>query len=138
MTFAERQAKYGTFEELDPGIRYTVLWLRSEGFDTTDSGDGESKLVGDDSYPGALSFPHVVLSVPPSNLYAEADRLWERLIQIGIDVQATFMDNEQLVPRVNVEATYFPGSKTSMILLTGVKDSDLPLCCFPLHSAGAQ
>ena len=130
MTFAERQAKYGTFEELDPGIRYTVRWLWSEGFDTTDSGDGESKLVGDDPCGCALPFPHVAVRVDPSNLYAEADRLWELLIQIGIDVHATFVENEQVCPRVNVEATYFPGSKTAMILLSGVRDSDLPLRCF--------
>ena len=137
MTFAERQAKYGTFEELDPGIRHTVRWLQSEGFNTTDSGDGETKLQGDDPYPCALPFPHVVVSVSPANLYEEADRLWELLIQIGIDVHATFMDNEQLVPRVNVEATYFPGSKTAMILLSGVRDSDLPLRCLQVRTKGA-
>lgn len=136
MTFAERQAKYGTFEDLDPGIRHTVRWLQSEGFDTTDSGDGESKLQGDDPCLCALPFPHVAISVSPARLHEEADRLWELLIQARINVTATIVDNEQLVPAVNVEATYFPGSKTAMILLSGVKDSDLPLRCFQVRSVG--
>lgn len=33
------------YSELDPGICYVVQWLREAGFNTSDSGDGVSKLI---------------------------------------------------------------------------------------------
>lgn len=50
------------YEALDPGIRRTVRWLRSLGFETTDSGDGVTKpamgLTWDD---GVRDHPHVII-----------------------------------------------------------------------------
>ena len=50
-------------EELDPGIRRHVLSLRDAGFETTDSGDGISKLGG----PGEgcmLDAPNIAIVLP--------------------------------------------------------------------------
>ncbi len=108
---------------LDPGIKNTVQWLQDHNFTATDSGDGVSKLQGEDPYACALPFPHVVMVTPPADMYTEADRLWQLLLDTGFDVDASFVENEQVMPCINIEATYSPANKTSMILLTGINDA---------------
>lgn len=59
----------------DPGIRDTVAWLRSLGFNTTDSGDGKTKRrIIDAGY--ALPEPHVFMVVSPRHAIDDARRLW--------------------------------------------------------------
>jgi hypothetical protein len=61
-------------EKLDPGIKDTVLWMRDNGFKTTDSGDGVSKLNSEDTY--ALDYAHVFSIVEDATqLCSEVDRL---------------------------------------------------------------
>ena len=125
MDFAERKMKYGEYDELDKGIRDTVMWLRENGFDTTDSGDGVSKATEQPDMTFVMEYPHVAMKVEPSRMYAEADRLWDLLTDTGIDVFATTEVDGQEMPVVSVEATYFPASQSALILLTGVNDKML-------------
>lgn len=56
-------------DDLDPGIRKLVLELRDCGFETTDSGDGQSKGWRGESYA------HVHMVVARDRALDEADRL---------------------------------------------------------------
>lgn len=102
--------------EYCPGIRQTVLWLQSLGYETTDSGDGYSN----EGMEGALDFPHVVIHLDlPANLIAEADRLMEILAAKGIDFTPVDMDSPY------VEASYQPAKPSAMLFLGNVSDKML-------------
>jgi hypothetical protein len=77
---------------LDPGIRATVVTLRAAGFETTDSGDGLSKLSVWVASDEAIPFPHVACVTAREGCFLEADRLADLL---GDEWQ--------------VEASYAPG-----------------------------
>ena len=62
------------YDDLDPGIRRTVHWLRAHGFETTDSGDGVSKTQA--IFDGeALDVPHAFMKLLPAALVTESMRL---------------------------------------------------------------
>lgn len=68
-------------EEMNPGIRKTVQWLRDNGFRTCDSGDGvthECECDRDQAY--------VVIRVEPYEMAAEADRLMKLLDGMGVSL----------------------------------------------------
>lgn len=99
--------------ELDPGIRLVVRWLRENDFNTTDSGDGETKadMIAEGD---ALDLPHVVMTVPPSRLIGEANRLRELLVA-GSD-----LEQESIV-----EASYNPRDGVATVILYDVTNNDL-------------
>lgn len=67
------------YEQLDPGIREIVRYIRREGFVTTDSGDGKTKPPG----PDVLPYPHVAVQVPVMpTVISHADHL-RRVMQCG-------------------------------------------------------
>lgn len=110
-------------EELDPGVRRLVLWLRGLGFDTTDSGDGRTKLAAGFDEGSALPYPHVAICVEPENLVRDADRLADLLQEEhGIEVGPTPPEPPD-PPRI--EASYDPSTGTAMLLLLHVDDSML-------------
>ncbi len=110
--------------ELDPGIRRLVVWLRENGFKTTDSGDGKAKLAaGFTEDDGVWTIPHVGIAVAPSKLVREADRLADLLYSVhGIEVCPT-------PPEPNgdpeIDASYCAASRRAMLVLTNVDDSKL-------------
>jgi hypothetical protein len=57
-------------DTLNPGIRKTVAWLRSLGFETTDSGDGRTHEHACDR-----DEPYVVIRVEPEQLVEQARAL---------------------------------------------------------------
>jgi len=68
-----------TADDYDPGIRAVVKLLQSRGWNTTDSGDGESKFDPESPYfapDGAIPFPHVVVRLQ------EGDHLLERTLKL--------------------------------------------------------
>jgi hypothetical protein len=77
---------------LDPGIRETVVYLRGNGFDTCDSGDGVTK----DKEDRAFDVPHVVCRLPVHEMVFifEANRL---LITLGVNwtVEASYSANDE-------------------------------------------
>jgi hypothetical protein len=107
----------------DPGVARLVAWLRSKGFDTTDSGDGVTKLAqGYTEEDGVCPFAHVAIVVDKGALVSEADRLtallWE---EHGVEIEP--MPPEGDPPRI--DASYCPASGTAMLMLLHVTDEML-------------
>lgn len=102
-------------DELDPGIRQTVLWLRKNGYDTTDSGDG-SKVA---TMERAMPFPNVAIRVDLDGpeLVSVADDLAYALKEQGIMIEP---QNEDGKPYI--QASYDPVDASAMILLCNVDD----------------
>lgn len=69
-----------TKRELDPGITDVVQLLWDNGFETCDSGDGESKPLG----PDVIPFPHVFMQVSLESFFPELLRLGEVLQREGV------------------------------------------------------
>lgn len=69
-------------EKLNPGIRATVAWLRENGFQTCDSGDGATHEFECD-----LPHPYVHMVVTPETAWTECQRLKALLAARGVQVQ---------------------------------------------------
>ena len=100
------------YDELDSGIRETVRWLRDRGYDTTDSGDGVSK-GGTEQASTMLNFPHVVIRIVPNKMIHESVRLWETLVEHGIDFEPK---NPGYDPGIEVNYSPLDGVATIMLL----------------------
>lgn len=92
-------------QELDPGIRDRVLFLRSLGFETCDSGDGFSKLgkLGIDRAEaeanGIRAYPHVVIKLLPEDDFKGcASLIYHVLLDRGdkAQVQVTWSPNDNI------------------------------------------
>lgn len=105
--------------DLDPGIRQTVMVLRKHGFNTTDSGDGNSKLID----ACALPYPHVFIQAG-GQVVRESHRLWQFLMT-EFHVCIPVINNEG-EPRI--QATYDPANCTGIIELANVDDNWLFGC----------
>lgn len=90
------------YDELDPGIRETVRWMRELGFETIDSGDGSKAGWME----GALDFPHVVARVRPRDMIDESHRL------------LAWCSVKESRHKVQVEATYDPADCSAILLLS--------------------
>ncbi|XXX79134.1 hypothetical protein WMF30_10210 [Sorangium sp. So ce134] len=111
-----------SIDNLDPGIRRTVHWLRENGFETTDSGDGVSKFQDDEPMEGALEYPHVVCIVDGERLTSEADRLADLVAERGVEV----VPNGRREPgQAEVQASYDPADEGGILVLAGVGDAEL-------------
>lgn len=108
------------YEKLDPGIRRTVRWLRSLGYETCDSGDGVTKLAMFNSpaeafeQGGILNVPHVFIWSTPETMIADARRL------LAV-IEETFG-----YPVGIVEATFNPADGEAIISVRSIGDSNLP------------
>jgi hypothetical protein len=103
-------------EHLCPGIRQTVEWLQSEGFNTTDSGDG----VGNEGMECAIPFPNVFMTCSEDILIQETKRLQTLLAVKGIEVQPLQPDDPQ---PAHIEASYDPSTGLGIISLFNVDDA---------------
>lgn len=110
------------YSGLDPGIRETVRRLRAAGFETTDSGDGRSKLSAGYDADEILPYPHVVIHAAPDDLVCETRRLRDELVAAGILVAALAPDGAG----ASIQASYDPGNDVGVIMLCGVDDSAWP------------
>jgi glyoxylate carboligase len=103
-------------DDINPGVRRTVAWLRSLGFDTTDSGDGRTNVAA--GIEGALEFPHVYIRVQRgADLVAEAHRLAIALQRRGVCVGPIGPDDTPCI-----QATYDPCDGSASIALLYVGD----------------
>lgn len=100
------------YNQLDMGIRKVVRWLREQGFETTDSGDGESKSDG----ARVFDMPHVAIRCTRKDLITEADRL-EDLILTHL---------RGIYEEIHIEATYDPSDRSCVLLLLRLSDWMLP------------
>lgn len=100
---------------LNPGIAYTVQVLREHGFNTTDSGDGETH-----DFECDLPIPYVHMIVDkPGRLVSQADRLAALLESKGVVFEG--QDHTGTKPEIN--AHYSPGGH-SIISLYNVRLSE--------------
>ena len=103
---------------LCPGIRRTVEFLRQQGFETTDSGDGCSN----EGMEGAMPFPNVAIRCTADNLVAESRRLQQVLAAQGIVAEPLGPDDPEIPQPPHIEATYDPSNDIGFILLMYVDD----------------
>lgn len=108
MTFVHTVFPCLDYDQLDPGIRDTVALLRAAGFETSDSGDGESKSAEDYASGEAIPFPHVAARTTPQTMLVDAERMFALL---GEPWQ--------------VEATYIASTGTAYLFASRV--TDLPM-----------
>lgn len=102
--------------ELDPGICWTVQWLREHGFDTCDSGNGSKA----GTMECALPYPNVTMRVSPDYLIAETRRLRSLLVETGIDVVPITTDEQPCI-----QGSYDPSDDVAIVVLFGVNDAIL-------------
>lgn len=108
------------YAALAPGIRRTVRWLRSLGYETTDSGDGKANQAAGMTCAepwGGVPMVAMVLHGAPLMVFHEANYLYHTLGQF--DLVGPAAPGE-------VQLTYSPGDGTTVLLLTGVDDDLLP------------
>ena len=86
---------------LDPGIADLVVVLRMQGFETTDSGDGESK----NPEHMELDYPHVMMVIPSTNIVGESKRLQD------------WVDADRKLQNWTVEASYSPKDDVALLSL---------------------
>jgi len=103
-------------QNLNPGIRRTVVFLNMNGFETCDSGDGKTH-----DFECDRSFPYVVVHVAAEKLVEECRRLKELLSANGLEVQE--QSPEEGSPAI--QGTYDPGNDIAFIDLMGVDDAML-------------
>jgi len=87
--------------KLDPGIRNFVAFLRSKGFNTTDSGDGKSKPLDEETLP----WPHVFITCAPEALQEVAQRLASAMTSAGLTVEPG-----------DIQGTYDPAQPTTAVI----------------------
>ena len=97
---------------LTPGIRKTVLWLRENGFETTDSGDGITNVEA--GMECALDIPHVIMTVTPLTLVTRARDLCLLVEKRGIEVRPGM-----------IQSSYDPADGSAVLALYGISDGDL-------------
>lgn len=102
------------YDTLNHGISKTVRWLRSQGFETMDSGDGKTH-----EYECDRDEPYVVMGCYGHDLKQNADRLMHALVDIGITVSPIGLGP------IYIQATYDPVNELALIDLVGVDDSVL-------------
>lgn len=114
------------YDELDPGIRRTVRWLRSLGYETCDSGDGKTKPAQGLTWEDCVrDMAHVCISHPHGghSLPRAAEVLLQRLEAIGIRVGPI---GHEIDGMASIQATYDPATGSSILDLMGLDDSMLP------------
>lgn len=103
------------WDELDDGIRETVRLLWSNGFSTSDSGDGRLQGWKADM-EGAIDRPHVFSCCAPDELIAECNRL-----KALLDEHVPGWDAEY--PKTMIQGTYSPmDNGLGIVELYGVED----------------
>lgn len=102
------------YEDLDPGIRGLVRWLRDRDFETVDSGDGVSK---EGVYDDFLPFPHVAMLTTPEKLVTESWRLKALLEAHGITFEAKDPETDP-----HIDASYSPIDGHAVLMLSNVDD----------------
>mgnify|MGYP001563393018 CR=1 FL=1 len=95
---------------IQPTMIKTVTWLRSLGFNTTDSGDGVINVgLG---MEGALPMPHVFMVVAKDSMFHDADSLWT-IVKLRFAAH---------ISGIGVECSYSPEDQKCILALYGVTD----------------
>jgi hypothetical protein len=110
---------------LDENIVNVVRFLAENGFETIDSGDGVSKVEGDEPMGCAMAFPNVAIVTLRDAVIDECDRLYRILQDLGVEVNA-LQENEDGPVGVALQCSYDPANGMCVIVLTGLDDNLLP------------
>lgn len=131
-----------SYDELDPGIREVVRLFCTNGYVTSDSGDGESKQ-GTEQEGCMIDRPHVAIFTSPERLVETADKLLDLLHRQGVrsgpdEAMVTELAGPQPIGTeygdgVMVEATYDPDNKTALVMVYGLNDTLLAECQQRVH-----
>lgn len=103
---------------LNPGIRNTVTWLREHGFDTCDSGDGQTHDPACD-----IPLPYVHIRTAPYYVVQESIRLMVLLKDKGIvfdNAPHPQDDPEAAAAHPHIETSYSPVDGVAVISLFNV------------------
>lgn len=110
--------------EANPGIRNLLAWLWEQGFDTCDSGDGETR-----QYDCDQPFPFIAVRVScPENLIQETRRLVSLFKERGHEAQVLETPGESLEGKLVIEANFSPACSEmpATILVMGLADRHCP------------
>jgi len=107
--------------ELDPGITEVVALLQGWDFETTDSGDGVTKLRAGWSPDEALDIPHVHMQVRPDLMVQKADLLRGLLRCHNIPVES------QRPGGIYIQASYDPMHDSAILSLYGLNNELLEM-----------
>lgn len=108
------------YTKLNPGIQKAVQFLREHGFDTRDSGDGQTH-----EYECDMPIPYVhIVTEAKVDLALEADRLYLLLKEKGIDFEDAVNEEGEMLGPV-IEAHYNPHEEIGTISLFNVGDDEL-------------
>ncbi len=101
--------------ELDCGIRDTVRFFHDLHYETTDSGDGESKSgAKDNNWWWILPYPHVAIVTKVIDLGAAAERVLRNIRAAGVDSD-----------EVEVQVSYSTEDKLKILFVLGLDDAML-------------
>jgi hypothetical protein len=97
------------YESLNPGIRSLVKWFHEKGFETTDSGDGQTH-----EQPCDRDHPYIVVRVQdPHRLIQETQRVFQCLGDLATK------------EGVLVQGNYSPSDGMAFVDISGLSDRDL-------------
>ena len=116
-------------DEIDPGIRALVLALRLEGFETCDSGDGQSKPADWYATGEALPFPHVACIVPPLPERANGMSVHDATVVRELYAIRAVAESHRLLAALErmqpstwqVELSYDPSDGLALLMVTEAK-----------------
>jgi hypothetical protein len=103
---------------LNPGIRRTVAFLRANGFETIDSGDGRTHEYECDQ---PTAYVHMLVATP-DDLISETQRLYD-VLGDRIVFRDPVMDGDTVTLGPMVEAHYSPRDGIATISLWHVDDA---------------
>lgn len=104
---------------LNPGIIKTVAWLRSQGFDTCDSGDGVTHAM-----EGDAEFSYVAVKSEPYYLVRTAENIATALRNVGIEIVQTGAEEEG---GVSIIATFDAADRAAIVIVVGITDKMLAM-----------
>lgn len=117
VTGLSAEDKEANYDELDPGIRETVRWLRFYGFDTHDSGDGKTKLEdGDTRCVETVANVHMAVA-NPEEMVKECTRLRDLLKSRGVKLKEIGPNQAP-----HIQGSYDPVRDAAIISLWCVDD----------------
>lgn len=105
------------YDSLNPGIRNFVRFLRRNGFDTIDSGDGNTHEFDCDR-----DFPFVSIQCRPETMVMEAQRLYDLLADEGIRVESVGPTGYEPC----IQASFDPALDIGIIDIMNISDKNLP------------
>lgn len=114
-----RRLDQRTIDDLDPGIRETVVWLNALGYETCDSGDGKTKFEAGSRWNKEFlrDHAHVVIKLRRASDILVASR------QLKADIEALGISVK--LGGVTIQATFDPRDESALIDVMYLDDREL-------------